>query len=320
MIKNILFKILEKSFGFFGRLGINKEIPGALKVYNFLFKHSWPYGDVIEVQGSKMYVGIKGESYAIKKTLEGYASSRIHEKATTEIFKEAVKEGDIVVDAGANIGYFTLLAARLVGPTGKVFAFEPEPKNYSYLIKNIKLNHYDNVIAIQKAVSDKNGQTELYICDYDTGHHTINQYNGVEVYSRGRRTEKHSIGIETVTLDSFLEGKTDHIDAIKMDVEGAEFLALAGMDRILRTNKDLKIFIEFFPLLIENMGSSPKEFIRKLLQDYNFSIYVIPGEHDALRGELKKIKRAEDAMSFRRKKEDHINLFLKHDQNDKNSS
>lgn len=320
MIKNILFKALEKSLRFFGRLGINKETPGALKIYNFLFKRTWPYDDVIEIQGSKMYVGVKGESYAMEKTFEGYASGKIYEKETTEIFKKVVKEGDIVIDAGANIGYFSLLAARLVGPSGKVFAFEPEPKNYYYLQKNIKLNNYNQVSAFQKAVSDRNGKTKLYICDYDTGHHTINQYNGVEAYSRGRRTEEHSIEIETVTLDSFLEGKTDHIDIIKMDVEGAEALALAGMDRILRTNKDLKMFIEFFPLLIENMGSSPGKFIRKLLQDYNFSIYVIPGEHDAPGGELKKINSVEDVMNFRKKEEDHINLFLKCNESYKNNS
>lgn len=309
-IKSILFRILEKALNFFSKLGISKKTPGAFRIYNFLFQRTWPYGDIIEIQGSKMYVNISGEPYNIRKTFELYASNLIHEKATTELFKKTVKEGDVVIDLGANIGYFTLLAARLVGPRGQVYAFEPEPKNYSYLRKNIELNNYNQVVASQKAVSDKNGTTQLFICDYDTGHHTINKQNGIEVYSRGREVKEKSIEIETITLDNFFKDKEELIDVIKMDVEGAEALVLAGMDNILRKNKQIKMLVEFFPLLIENMGNSPQEFIHKLLEDYRFAIYIIPEDYDAPNSKLKKINNIDEIMSFLRKKEDHINLFL----------
>lgn len=309
-LKSILFGFLEKALNFLSSLGINKDTPGAFLVYNFLFRHFWPYGNVIEIQGSKMYVNVNDEDYRMRKTFEAYASSLVHEKATTELFKKIVKEGDVVVDLGANIGYFTLLAAKLVGQKGKVYAFEPEPKNYYYLQKNIKLNNYDYVSAFQRAVSDRNGKTKLYICDYDTGHHTINKYNGIKKYSKGRITKEKSIEIETITLDDFLKGKVNQIDVIKMDVEGAEALALTGMDDILKKNKEIKMFVEFFPLLIENMGNSPTEFIRKLLQDYNFSIHVVPDDYDALKGEIMKKKNIDEIMTFRKNKTDHINLFL----------
>jgi len=320
MIRNILFEILEKSLNIFSKLGINKKTPGALLVYNFLFKHSWPYGKIIEIQGSKMIVNVNDESYSIRRTFESYAQNKVHEKATTELFKKVVKEGNTVVDLGANIGYFTLLAAKIVGPKGKVFAFEPEPKNYSYLVKNINLNNYNQVTALQKAVSNKKGETKLYICDYDTGHHTINQYEGIESYSRGRKTKEHFIEIETIILDEFFKNKEESINVIKMDIEGAESLALAGMDNILKNNKKLKMFIEFFPLLIEKMGNSPREFIKKLLGDYQFSISVIPDDYDALKGRMIKINSANDVMVFRKKKEDHINLFLEHNESNKNNS
>ncbi len=310
-IKSILFNTLEKSATFFVRMGINKRIPGVLTVYKFFFNKFWPYNEIIEVQGSKIYINSKEESLSMKKTLEDYAKNLIHEEATTDLFKRVIKEGDVVVDLGANIGYFSLLAAKLVGPKGRVFSFEPEPKNYSYLIKNTELNSYNNVFAFPKAVSDKNGTTQLYICDYDTGHHTINQYKGIEAYGRGRETKEQSVEIETVTLDSFLEGKTDRVDVIKMDVEGAEMLALLGMDRILRKNRNIKMFAEFFPLLIEKMGNSPKEFIRKLLEDYKLSIYVIPDDYDSSIREIKKMNSIEEIMAFRQKEEDHINLFIK---------
>ena len=95
---------------------------------------------------------------------------------------------------------------------------------------------------------------------------------------------------------------------------------MAGMDNILKRNERIKMFVEFFPLLIENMGSSPTEFIRKLLQDYNFSIYVIPGEHDAFEGEMKKIRSVKEIMDLRQKEEDHFNLFLKYNESRKNNS
>jgi len=259
-----------------------------------------------------MYININDESPSMRMTFQAYAAEQIHEKVTTELFKKVVKERNTVIDLGANIGYFTLLAAKLVGFQGKVFAFEPEPKNYNYLQKNIKLNNYENVTALQKAVSDKNGKTKLYICDYDTGHHTIRQYSGIEAYSRGRHTEEKSIEIETVTLDEFFKGKEELIDVIKIDVEGAEALALTGMEGILRTNKNLKMFVEFFPLLIRKIGNSPEEFIRKLLEDYNFSISVIPEDYDAQKGEMIKINNVNDIRGLCPSEESHINLFLEH--------
>ena len=309
-IKLFLFKYLEKILNFFSRMGISKKTPGALVIYNFLFKKLWPYKNIIEIQGSKMYVNVNDESFSMRKTFEIYASDLIHEKATTDLFKKIVKEGDTVVDLGANIGYFTLLAAKLVGPNGKVYSFEPEPKNYSYLKKNIELNNYSQATAINKAVSDKNGTTELFICLYDTGHHTINKYDGIEAYSHGRSTEKRPIKIETITLDEFFKGKEDSIDMIKMDVEGAEALALRGMDNILRTNDKLKMIIEFFPLLIKNMGSSPEELIYKLLNNYKFSIFVVPDDYDSSAEKLTRAESIDEIMSVCKREVDHINLFL----------
>jgi FkbM family methyltransferase len=313
-LKLILFRALDKTLFLLSKMGINRRTPGALSVYNFFYRIFWPYKNIIEIQGSKMYVNIHDESFRMRKTFEGYAVNRIHEEATTNLFKKVVKERSVVVDLGANIGYFTLLAAKLVGPQGKVFSFEPEPKNFSYLKKNIELNNYSQVEAFQEAVSDRREKTRLYICSYDTGHHTIKRYNGIEAYSKGRNTEERSIEIETVTLDSFLKGKSDCVDVIKMDVEGAEMLVLAGMDKTLRANRNIKMFVEFFPLLIEKMGNSPQEFIRKLLDDYHSSIYIIPDDYDAQKGEMIKINNVEDVMNLCKKEESHINLFLKNDQ------
>ncbi len=311
MIKKILFKIFNKIVAFFGKIGINKKTPGALWVYNLLFRLLWPHKSVIEIQGSKMYINVRNENLTISKTLQDYASKKIHEPATTNLFKKILKKGDIVVDLGANIGYFTLLAARLVGEKGKVYAFEPEPVNFKFLKKNIELNNYSQAEAYQMAVAEKSGKTRLYICNYDSGHHTINQFNGIKDYSRGREVEKKWIEVETTSLDKFLEGREKRVDLIKMDIEGAEPLALSGMDKTLRENKNLKMIIEFFPLLIRKMGCSPEEFIRKLMEVYKFSIFVIPGDYNAKGDKLIEIKSLKDILSLCQNKEDHLNLYVK---------
>jgi len=309
-IKIFLFNILKIIRSWVIKIGLSK-IPGMFIVYDFLFQHLWSGSNIVEIQGSKMYINVHDKSLNMRKTFQTYASNLIHEKATTDLFKKTVKRGDTFVDLGANIGYFTLLAARLVGDKGKVYAFEPEPRNYNYLIKNIGLNNYNNVSAAQKAVSDKNGKTKLYICSYDTGHHTINQYGGIEAYKPDFVDEKKDfVEIETVTLDDFLEDKGKSVDVIKMDVEGAEALALSGMDRILRENENLKMFVEFFPLLIKEMGSSPKEFVNKLLKDYRFSISIIPDDYDASKGEFIRVNSIDELMSFCKGEKDHLNLFI----------
>jgi hypothetical protein len=95
-----------------------------------------------------------------------------------------------------------------------------------------------------------------------------------------------------------------------MDVEGAEMLALIGMNRTLKSNRDIKMFIEFFPLLIEKMGNSPKEFIHKLLEYYRFSIFVIPDDYSARQGKMMEIENIQNLMDICKREKDHVNLFL----------
>jgi FkbM family methyltransferase len=174
-----------------------------------------------------------------------------------------VKKGDVVVDLGASIGYFTLLAARLVGKEGKVYAFEPEPRNFLLLCKNIALNGYDNIVAIRKAVSDREGFAKLFLSD-DYGSHSLYKFDNA----------KTPIITETVTLDNFFRKEGYHVDIIKIDVEGAEMVAFLGMEKLIRENKKLKIFVEFSPYRIREAGYSPEEFLSKITE-YGFKIYLI---------------------------------------------
>ncbi len=295
-LKSVLFSAFQRACKLIEGTGISK-IPGVWAVYRFFFRHLWTNKSVIEVQGSQMYVNLDEFPESYREAFRGYITTN-WEKLTTERFKEVVKEGDVVLDLGANMGYFTLLAARLVGKEGKVYAFEPQPTNYSLLVKNIELNGYDNVVPLQKAVSNTSGLIKLFISDEDIGNSTIFQYGG----------DRESVEVEAVTLDDFFKDKEHRVDVIKMDVEGAEMAALLGMDRIIRENRNLKIFSEFYPSLMRAAGYAPEDFPHKLIDDYHFSIQPI----DRLPGRKTKHPRINsvDELMNLFKEVDVVNLFM----------
>jgi FkbM family methyltransferase len=262
-----------------------------------------------------MYVDVFYPDPSMRRTFRAYATSRIHERGTTALFRKIVREGDVVVDLGANIGYFTMLAARLVGKDGRVYAFEPEPRNYDLLLRNIELNGYQNVTAIQKAVADRPGSVKLFICPYDTGHHTINKYDGIQAYRPDYvNKRKEFIEVEQVSLDEFFQEVTTPVDVIKMDVEGSEMLALDGMERLIKRNDDLSMLVEFFPLLISKMGQSPEEFVRRILEDFEFEVSVVRDDYSMRDRSLGdgdvRVTTVNEMMSLCRDQNDHFNLYL----------
>lgn len=132
------------------------------------------------------------------------------------------------------------------------------------LKKSIEVNGYKNIIAQQKAVSNQKGTIKLYLQDMST--HRI--YKTHEAMGE--------IEIEAVSLDEEFRNNEDRIDIIKMDIEGSEALALQSMKNILEKSKKLKIFVEFFPILISATGRSPQEFNE--LRKYGFKLFHINAE------------------------------------------
>ncbi|MEK9184573.1 MAG: FkbM family methyltransferase [Patescibacteria group bacterium] len=165
-----------------------------------------------------------------------------YEKETTELFKKIIKPGMTVIDIGAHIGYFTRLFSKLVGEKGKVFAFEADPINFSFLKRNTF--HLTNTIIINKAVSEQNGEISFYHIPDSTGCHSVIKPN--------RPAEK--ITIPAVTVDSIItEYNLIKIDVIKMDIEGGELLALAGMQNLLNKSSGITIITEYNSLALDKL-------------------------------------------------------------------
>ncbi len=165
---------------------------------------------------------------------------------STSIMQKLVKEGDVVFDIGANIGFYTLLFSKLVGEEGKVYAFEPDPENFSILKKNIEANNINNVILINKAVSDKNEEVDFYINQSNTSGNSMFKENLNQIASS-------SIKVEAISLDKYFKNNIK-VDFVKIDIEGAEVRALKGMEKILAKSGNLILITEFAPVVLNALG------------------------------------------------------------------
>ena len=192
---------------------------------------------------------------------------KIWEPETTKLIKNIIHEGDVGIDLGANIGYFTMLMANLVGTSGKIFSFEPEPQNFEILQKNIKQNHLKNVVANQSAIGDINGKIKLYLSNTNAGWHKVfpKQFIDYEVSDK-------NIDVKICSLDKeFIDKK---IDFIKMDIEGYEWNAIKGGKKILQEKHDVKLIFEFLPMALRANNVKPDTVLTYLL-DIGFHIYAI---------------------------------------------
>lgn len=161
--------------------------------------------------------------------------NQIEQKQTSE-FLEHTKEGYIVFDIGANVGYYTILASKKVGPNGKVFSFEPVVRNLSYLYRHIISNRLKNVFVLPLACAD---ETTLRIFSFGR---TIAEGHLIEDNSLNSSSFHYYTYVHTTTINEFCTYSNVIPDIIKIDVEGAELLVLKGAKQILQKAKP-KIFL-----------------------------------------------------------------------------
>lgn len=240
----------------------------------------------VVVQGHKMFLDDKDSLNLL--------TNGIFEKFETELVKREVKRGDVVLDLGANIGYYTLMFAHLVGEEGKVYAFEPDPTNFALLKKNVRANGYKNVELAQKAVSDKNGKLKLYLSEENRGDHRI--YDSHD----GRKF----VEVESVKLDDYFQGYQGKIDFIKMDIQGSEGRAVLGMAQILSKQKSLKLISEFWPIGLQRFGTDPLEYLQLLL-NRGFTLSNING----VEGKIEPVTPEELLEVYTPEKENFTNLW-----------
>ncbi|WP_207477501.1 FkbM family methyltransferase [Arenibaculum pallidiluteum] len=196
------------------------------------------------------------------------ASIRQHgywEPQETLAFCNAVQPGMTVVDIGANIGYYTILAAARVGASGRVFAFEPDPVNAALLRENVALNQLDNVQVIEAAIGADDGVLPLHISPTNLGDHRL--------YDTGEVREVRQVAVRS--LDRFLRAGALVPGLVKIDTQGFEPVIFGSLLPWCRaTGHWPTIFSEFWPYAIERAGGSYVAFL-EMLHEANLDYWLI---------------------------------------------
>jgi FkbM family methyltransferase len=234
------------------RAGVAR-VPGAGLTYAFIHRRVFPGGEQrVVVNGMPMWVDTRDRVLAIH-----LLGDEVWEPSETAAFLTHAREGMCVFDVGANIGYYTLLAARAVGSSGRVYAFEPGPRNFELLARNIAENRFTNVRPVNAAVSNRAGVVRLHLDDANFGAHSLEA--GSVGTSSGR-----SVEVETVRLDDFAD-EARAFEAgvlVKVDVQGAEALVVEGGRRLLALPR-ITALMEIWPEAIARAGTD----VARLLAD-----------------------------------------------------
>ena len=190
-----------------------------------------------EFRDHKMYLlkKDKGISQTLKKGQKAYDK---REFAFMELVRASIKEGDCCADIGANIGFVTLQMAKLAGPTGEVYAIEPDKQNIEVLKKNREVNGFGKTITVEWcAMSDTCGDADFFVSDK----------SNLGALSKNPHCSGKTIKVPTMTVDSFFSHRRSP-DFYKMDVEGHEVNILNGMHKeAKRAKSGTKILMEVHP-------------------------------------------------------------------------
>jgi FkbM family methyltransferase len=201
--------------------------------YNFYFNNDYDYEEILyHAHWNKYFLNEKNK------------------------IRQYLKNGDVAVDVGANIGLFSLILSDLVGDSGQVFSFEPIPMLHKKLINNINLNKLTNIVTIESGIGDKDCEIEIFLNPEQSGlSSAIAKPSGNYIPQK----------INLTSLDKFLKSRKEKISFIKIDTEGYEPQVLLGAKELIERHKPV--------IYIELGGDHQKTSVEalKILKEYNYS-------------------------------------------------
>jgi len=256
-----------------------RKIPGVLPIWRSL--HGFLISpDILQIRCTGLWLFVNSRDQGVASFL---IDEGVYEKLETKLFEDSVKPGMVVIDVGSNVGYYALIAAKLLDGTGHVYAFEPDPKNYDLLTRNILENKYTNVFAVNKAVADKASIMKLFLGSRNFAGNSLSQANITSGSS--------VVEVDAISLDQFVnETGLASVDLLKIDVEGAEGLVCGGARRLLASG-NTRIFMEFWPEGLRKLGTDALDLAHHLMS-YGYSISVI----DEIGKRLQKLKDESDIL------------------------
>ena len=219
-----------------------------------------------EIDNSKPYNYGSFSMYVdVHDTLQITGSGKF-EETETETILSFVKEDTVMLDIGANMGFYSIQVGQKA-TKGKVFSFEPDPGNFATLQKNLALNNLTNVTAYNVALSDKKDTMRLYKHPFNVGDYRL--------YNDGDFTEY--VDVPTLRIDDTIQEK---VDLIKIDVQGFEYFVLKGGQFLLEKYKPT-VISEFWPRGLHNSGASAFDYLN-MMQTLGYSVSRIDDERKAV--------------------------------------
>jgi FkbM family methyltransferase len=195
------------------------------------------------------------------------------DKKELGLFRELIKPGDTILDIGANIGLYTKYFSELAGPKGTVHSFEPDTTNFNYFKRVTK--NLSNVHGIYSAVSNNNTPLKIY-----TSHRLNVDHRTYPVDEFASSYEVPATSIDAYVNQQF------KVDVIKMDIQGAEYPALLGMEKTLLSNPNIVLFMEICPSALRDFGVDVNT-IYNFIEGIGFQIFD-SNRNLISRGDLKK--------------------------------
>lgn len=224
--------------------------------------------------------GVKPVSYKLNPEfmsqgliLGDLLENRAYEAETASFITAALRPGDTFVDVGTHIGYFSMIAAALVGEQGRVISFEPDERNFEHLLSHVELNSLRNVEAVNHAVGESDHTARFFFnADNDGGHALWDV--GEHEYNQISRGQPQPRDVQVISMDSFLAGRDlRSLKLIKIDAEGSELRVLQGARRSLVENRVPFVVAEVNRFALERMGTSEDE-LRAFMEELGYETFA----------------------------------------------
>lgn len=217
----------------------------------------------------------------------------------TNVFMNMVKDGMNIIEIGTNIGYYSVIFASKIGESGKLFAFEANPRIFDMLYQTIEVNGFLNrVELVNKAVTDSSGNISFSMLKNHHGSGSIVTFS--DEHLERSREEVETINVDTISLDEYFNNRDINIDIIKIDAEGSEPYIFDGMRKLINDNPNMIIICEFNQALISGAKRDPRKFLEQVEQ-HGFPLRYIDSSSNIMNISIEELM----------KKKDICDLYLK---------
>jgi FkbM family methyltransferase len=232
---------------------------------------------VVTRWGAKIVVDTRDSLLAPWLLMDG-----LWEAHVTGWLHDVLGPGQVFVDVGANIGYFTLLGARLVGRAGRVVAVEAHAGLFELLRRNVVMNGHRDVVTLSpRAAWSESARLKFHQRVNYAANSSLGAVATNDLTDLGDSEEV--VEVEAAPMDEILAG-VERVDVMKVDVEGAEVHAFAGLRRTISANPDITIIFEWSPEQLRQVGSEPAQLV-ELLTGYGLAFRLLEEDLGAVAGD-----------------------------------